>query len=575
MSPDSEERYYLRDGSSAYYALESFGLGITNENLSKIPIGIEDRFDSWDSDEDGLSNKLEESIGTDPNNQDTDNDGYSDGAEVSGSYNPLGTGEIKIDTNLTEQLKGQILLQVESLGEAWYVNPDDSRRYYMHDGDAAYEIMRYLSLGITNADLDLIPTSSLSSVPGEADVPGSSGINEQETETYVNGQTPENDVEEEVEVEPEVEEEIEEFINTLNIDESTIDVLLVATEALETSPEFFDKVNEYIDTMADTEGLTTAYLELDSAVARDELDIYLADNEYTDWLLVKDAIERVVDEKNIEYLILLGGEEVVPMPVMDNVPNGTYDEENPIVDSVDGDSWYLDFNNDWLPDDGLVISRIADYGTGTTVILDYLDTAIKLHNLGGITMDSPAMLTGEGYCERYDEGIHGCYELPPYCVDSDPDCGCIEESMYDLLSSSDIIRFSGHGSRFGFVSEEGCLQFQVSKMENVNFNTHNPFVIGFYSCVTGIIFQTQQTNATEFLRSGASIFAGRTETLGLYQYFVDNFPEASMANRESVGQAFFDSIREPFISDPDFFLEIGYAVANQLILYGDPTLRLK
>ena len=48
------------------------------------------------------------------------------------------------------------MLQVQQNGEAWYVNPKDGKRYYMKDGEVAYHIMRYLSLGITNKDLDTI-----------------------------------------------------------------------------------------------------------------------------------------------------------------------------------------------------------------------------------------------------------------------------------------------------------------------------------------------------------------------------------------------------------------------------------
>jgi len=59
-------------------------------------------------------------------------------------------------SELSNKLKGRILLQVESKGEAWYVNPKDSNRYYMANGSEAYNIMRRLGVGITNKDLEKI-----------------------------------------------------------------------------------------------------------------------------------------------------------------------------------------------------------------------------------------------------------------------------------------------------------------------------------------------------------------------------------------------------------------------------------
>lgn len=57
-------------------------------------------------------------------------------------------------------LKGRILLQVESHGEAWYVNPKDGERYYMADGKAAFDIMRTLSLGMSNKDIERMKTDA-------------------------------------------------------------------------------------------------------------------------------------------------------------------------------------------------------------------------------------------------------------------------------------------------------------------------------------------------------------------------------------------------------------------------------
>lgn len=47
-----------------------------------------------DDDSDGLTNEAEERIGTDPQNPDTDGDGYSDGEEFDSGYNPNGEGRM-------------------------------------------------------------------------------------------------------------------------------------------------------------------------------------------------------------------------------------------------------------------------------------------------------------------------------------------------------------------------------------------------------------------------------------------------------------------------------------------------
>jgi len=55
---------------------------------------------------------------------------------------------------LNEQVKGKILLQVESKGEAWYVNPDNLNRYYLGRPADAFNVMRELGLGISNKDFN-------------------------------------------------------------------------------------------------------------------------------------------------------------------------------------------------------------------------------------------------------------------------------------------------------------------------------------------------------------------------------------------------------------------------------------
>jgi len=156
VDPVSRKRYYVKDGSSAYEILRKFGLGTANADLAKIPIGLDARFEEWDYDGDLVSDKMEESIGTDMYDYDSDGDSFNDGQELMSGYDPLGSGKVAIDKNFARRLSGKILLQTESRGEAWYVNPADNRRYYLKDGESAYEIMRFLSLGVTNANLNKI-----------------------------------------------------------------------------------------------------------------------------------------------------------------------------------------------------------------------------------------------------------------------------------------------------------------------------------------------------------------------------------------------------------------------------------
>ena len=51
-------------------------------------------------------------------------------------------------------LGGRILLQVESRGEAWYVNPVTFFRYYLGRPTDAFNLMRQFSLGVSNHDFD-------------------------------------------------------------------------------------------------------------------------------------------------------------------------------------------------------------------------------------------------------------------------------------------------------------------------------------------------------------------------------------------------------------------------------------
>jgi hypothetical protein len=168
VNPNDGYRYYMKDGTVAYQMMREFGLGITNANLKKIPVGIDFRFNDsnpqTDQDGDGLSDKLEEALGTPVNNNNADQDEHDDGREVLHGYDPFSksTTKLPVDSALVNQLRGKILIQVEGKGEAWYVNPVDGKRYFLGSPELAYQVMRYLSLGVTNKDLMTITQNIVS-----------------------------------------------------------------------------------------------------------------------------------------------------------------------------------------------------------------------------------------------------------------------------------------------------------------------------------------------------------------------------------------------------------------------------
>ena len=63
-------------------------------------------------------------------------------------------------------LNGRILLQVQDKGQAWYVNPLNSKRYYLGRPDDAFGVMRFFGLGVSNSDLNIFLQKAPSRLAG-------------------------------------------------------------------------------------------------------------------------------------------------------------------------------------------------------------------------------------------------------------------------------------------------------------------------------------------------------------------------------------------------------------------------
>jgi uncharacterized protein YkwD len=155
VNPANRERYSLGRPSDAFALMRKMGIGISNGDLVKIPVGS---FDSSgaDIDKDGLSDDMEASLGTDKTKKDSDGDGFDDKTELLGGYSPMGPGKISFDNSFASRQVGKIFLQVQGNGEAWYVDPVSKKRFFLGRPADAFSVMRSLGLGISNANLALI-----------------------------------------------------------------------------------------------------------------------------------------------------------------------------------------------------------------------------------------------------------------------------------------------------------------------------------------------------------------------------------------------------------------------------------
>lgn len=63
--------------------------------------------------------------------------------------------------SLANKLSGRILLDVGRNGEAWYVYPEDHRRYYLGRPDDAFKVMRSLGLGISEFQFQQIAQAGM------------------------------------------------------------------------------------------------------------------------------------------------------------------------------------------------------------------------------------------------------------------------------------------------------------------------------------------------------------------------------------------------------------------------------
>jgi hypothetical protein len=348
-------------------------------------------------------------------------------------------------------------------------------------------------------------------------------------------------------------------------------LLLVTTSLLRKTRDFDATVDAYIDVLDRTDGIAARYIEIDSADCRERYGMRAS--EPTDWEEVRSVLEAIVTREGSSYILLLGGTAVVPRP-----------EVLVITDRYVGwlktDAWYVDFNEDQIVDAGLVVSRLPEVGTDSAGVVAALETAIDRHEAGGYRMDDTARFSvhcwysppiGLGAACHEDDAVCGtCYATPPYGVCEE--CAMHDE-FFDVLSTKSFIDFRGHGNRSGFYNNDEEPIFTIEYMDRVDLLTHQPLIMGYVSCLTGVLREDSATLSTEFLRAGAAAFVARTTTEGTPSHFVQYFETylrgTHLRNRYRIGDAMFELMRESLLRSGEQFVPDTL----QLVLYGDPTLR--
>lgn len=158
--------------ANTFNTLIQMGVGMSFKDLARIPVADYNLGVGTDSDADGLSDLAEAAFGTDPKKPDTDGDGYNDKAEIIAGFDPLSkTAKYPIDLKFAATQKGKILLSVQGLNEAWYVNPKDNKRYFLGrpaDAVKALEGIQKVSTPVTVTPPATAPKSAAATTSSSA-----------------------------------------------------------------------------------------------------------------------------------------------------------------------------------------------------------------------------------------------------------------------------------------------------------------------------------------------------------------------------------------------------------------------
>jgi hypothetical protein len=240
-------------------------------------------------------------------------------------------------------------------------------------------------------------------------------------------------------------------------------VVLVTTSLLERTRALDAAIADYQEALRLNEGMTATLVVVDSTDCLDRYGARVEPPAVPDWnghqreaTAIRDLLQVVTRVERASYVILLGSPMVMPRP-----SNGIGDERYPT------DAFYIDFDNDDLPDPGLAVSRLPDLETASDGVAAALETAAELHGLGGYDLTEETHFSTECWVDLADACLPDdvvcgvCRKAPPFGT-----CpGCSErEEFLRLVSTNGVLKFEGHGSPTTFADNDRNRYFQVGDL---------------------------------------------------------------------------------------------------------------
>ena len=324
-------------------------------------------------------------------------------------------------------------------------------------------------------------------------------------------------------------------------------LIMVATTQLMRGEELNAAIRNFQRALDESEGVCAVYIEADAA---DCLELYgTRVEDPTDWTQFRTVFGAMTATTGARDFLLLGGQLVIPRP--HHWLTSTQEPTTQVW--VESDSWFFDFDDDWIADPGYSVGRMPDLGYESSTVVIALDGAAELHRLGGFTLDSPIFF-----------GLGG-YETPPYGVCD----ACDQDAFFELLRTHDHIILAGHGSPTAIGDAEDLLLISAEALVGLDLSDHRPVVEALGSCRAGHLNQQIPFLAYGFLRSGVAAYIARTTTEGVPTVLLDEL-EMGLYDARPIGAALYDAI---LASNPPELQGSEIGPSHQVNLHGDPTLR--